>query len=106
MSKYCESYWAELLPSGVIHLLINCSQREIYFHTFSDTQFIIAGSEEEYDNWGDNDVILNVEKFLPKIEGGIYIRASMKEKTQISFYFIPHYRTDRKNSKELLNSRK
>ena len=39
MSKYVESYWAEELPNGVIHLLINCTQKEIYYHAYTDTSF-------------------------------------------------------------------
>jgi len=106
MSKYCESYWAEQLPSGVIHLLINTTQRWVQYQALNDISFLIAGSEEEFENWGDSDCILEVEEFLPKIEGGMYIRTSMQEKDQISFYWIPRYRSDRKNSKELLDSRK
>lgn len=105
MSKYVESYWAEELPNGVIHLLINCTQREIYYHSFMDNQFLIAGTQEEYDNWT-NDVILNTEKFLPEIDKGLYLQTSMKEKDQISFYWIPRYFEDRKKRKILIESNK
>lgn len=105
MSKYVESYWAEELPNGVIHLLINCSQREIYYHSFMNNQFLIAGTQEEYDNWT-KDLILNMDEFIPDIDDGLYIQSSTKEKDQISFYWIPFYYKDRKNKKILIESKK
>ena len=102
MSRYVESYWAEELPNGVIHLLINCTQRWLVYRAYSDTQFLITESDEDWEN----DDLLNVRKFLPEIERGMYMRTSMQEKEQISFYFIPYKFDERRNRKELLNSRK
>ncbi len=99
--KYVESYWVELLSSGVVHLLINCTQREIYFHAFNDNMILISGTKEEYDNWT-NEVVLTTDSFLPKIEG-IWIQTSMKEKDQLSFYYIPYYWGERKNKKTLID---
>lgn len=98
MSKYIESYWAEELP------IIDCTQREIYFHRISDRDFIIVGTEEEYENW-DKDVLLAVPEFLPPLENGIYLEASMKEKEQLYFFYIPHLREWRKERKTILNSK-
>lgn len=100
--KYIESYWVEKLPNGVIHLLINTTQREIYFHSFSDEQFLIAGTKEECDNW-DESVLLNTEKFLPNTPDTTYVLSQMKEKDQVSFYWIPYNKETRKESIELLN---
>lgn len=102
--KYVESYWAEELPNGVIHLLINCTQREIYYHAFSDTTFLIAGTEEEYEDWSGNNVTLTIDDFLPQNKDIIYIRTSVKEKDQLSFYWIPFERGKRKNRKILLEN--
>lgn len=104
--KYIESYWAEELPNGVIHLLINCSQREIYFHAYSDISFLIAGSEEEYENggWGDSECILELDPFVPENKNITYIRSGMKEKDQISFFWIPFDRKQR-NNKTLIQSK-
>lgn len=101
--RYVESYWAEELPNGVIHLLINCSQREIHYHAFSDTTYLIAGTEEEYENWSGDNLILSIDDFLPKNKDVTYIMTSMKEKEQLSFYWIPYEKDFRKKSKELLN---
>lgn len=100
--KYVESYWVEELPNGVIHLLINCTQKEIYYHSFSANWFVIAGTEEEYDNWKENDVILNTESFLPQNKDITYIMTFSKEKDQLSFYWIPFERGKRKDRKILL----
>lgn len=92
--KYIKSYWAEELPNGVIHMLINCTQREIYFHTFTDEWFLICGTEEEYDNMEEN-CYLKTDKFIPDNKDVIYLRSSMKEKDQISFFWIPFLRGKR-----------
>lgn len=102
--KYVDNYWAEELPNGVIHLLINCKTRELYFHAFSDTEYLIAGTEEEFDNWGDRSCILTVPKFLPENENIGYIRTLCKEKDQLSYYFIPYERRVKRNSKIILDS--
>lgn len=104
MSKYVESWWVEELPNGVIHLLINCTQREIYFHAFSDYQFIIAGSEDEYDNYVD-DCIFSVSSFLPAEKAWIWLQTSMKNKDQISFYYIPYQRGWNRERKILIESK-
>ena len=101
MSKYVDSYWVEELPSGVIKMVINCSQREIWYHMMTDYSFIIAGSESEFDNW-DSSVILEVESFLPEVDG-IYYKTSMKEKDQLYFFYIPYLYGWRKASKYLLD---
>jgi len=92
--KYIESYWAEELPNGVIHLLINCRQREIYFHAFADDWFLVCGTEEEYDNM-EKDCTLRTEQFIPNNKDVIYIRSYMKEKDQLSFFWIPFERGKR-----------
>lgn len=100
MSKYVKSYWAETLPNGVIHLLINLSQREIYYHNFSDSLFLITGTEKEYEDCPE-DCILNIEDFyLPEETGMHYITSFLHEKDQLSFYFIPHKREWIKSKKE------
>lgn len=91
MSKYVESYWIEELPNGVIHLLINLTQREIYYHQPSENCYLIAGTQKEYDDF-DGDCVLSIEDFLPHIGYGHYIPTSIHEKDQLSFYFIPHKR--------------
>ncbi len=101
MNKYVESYWAEELPNGVVHLLINTTERWLYYHAFSNTQFLIAENEED---WKDEDV-LTIEPFVPEMEDGMYIRTSVVNKDQISFYWIPRKYNDRKSNKELLNSK-
>ncbi len=102
MNKYVESYWAEELPNGVIHLLINTTERWLAYQALSDTQFIIG---EDLESWLHDD-ILTVEKFLPEIEKGMYMRTSMQEKDQISFYWIPYKFAERKLRKVLLESEK
>ncbi len=99
MSKYVENWWVEELPNGVIKLIINCTQREIYFHQLNNYEFIIAGTEEEYDNWNES-VLFSVSNFLPPIDG-LYLNTSMKEKDQLYFFYIPHLREWRKNKKNI-----
>ena len=103
MSKYVESWWVQELPNGVIELVINCTQREIYFHRMSDYEFIIAGTEEEYDNWNKS-VMLSIPSFLPEIDG-MFLDASMKEKDQLYFFYIPHLKGWNRNRKILIESK-
>lgn len=101
--KYIESYWVEELPNGVIHLLINCTQREIYFHAFNDNMFIIAGTEKEYENWGSGDLVLTTDEFIKNKKNVIYVMSSAKEKDQLSFYWIPFERGVKREKKILLS---
>ncbi len=105
MSKYVESYWVQEIPNGVIQLVINCTQREIYFHQFGDYEFLIAGTEDEYENW-DRSVVLSISNsFLPKIDG-LYLNASMKNKEQLYFFYIPHLRGWNRDKNIILDSDK
>lgn len=103
MSKYVENYWVEELPNGVIKLIINCTQKEIYYHSFTANWFIIASTQEEYEN-NDQGCVLKVEEFLPKLEGGIYLPTSHKEDHQLYFFYIPHLKEWRKDRNILLRS--
>jgi len=96
--KIVENYWIEELPNGVIHLLINCTQREIYYHAFNDTEFLITPTLEEYDNYTSSD-IFKPELTIPRENGVIWIQTEQKNKEQLSFYYIPY-------KKEWLKSKK
>lgn len=101
---YVESYNAYELQNGVIVLQINCNQREIYFHRYTDEQYLICGTEEEFESIDDK-FILNTKKFIDRLDRGkslIYICAETKEKDQISFYYIPYEKDFRKTMKNLL----
>lgn len=88
-NRYVESYYINELPNGVIHLLINCTQREIYYHAYNDNTFLIAGTEEEYEEGQYN---FEIEEFLDRTKAFLYIQTSMKEKEQLNFYYIPYQR--------------
>lgn len=42
MNKYVTNYWVEELPNGVIHLLINCTQKEIYYQRINNYELDIS----------------------------------------------------------------
>jgi hypothetical protein len=84
-------------------MIINCTQKEIYFHQLNDYEFIIAGTEEEYDNW-DKSVLFVSKSFFPPIEG-MYLNASNKEKDQLSFFYIPYLKEWVKNRKFLIDEK-
>jgi hypothetical protein len=86
---YVESYYVIELPNGVINLIINCNQKEIYYHDFNDNEYLITGTEDEYENY-DSKCILKIDTFLDRTKAFMYIRSHMKEKDQINFYFIPY----------------
>ena len=85
--KYVDNYWVEEYPSGVIHLLINLTQREIYFHAYNDYEFIICGTPQEYEEFA-AEFILRTKDFLLSNDF-MYIQAEHKNKDQLSFYYIP-----------------
>ena len=95
--KYVESYFIEELPNGVIHLLFDCNQRELYYHSYSDNEFLICGTEDEYES-GDSNLVITLDSFLPK-DKYMFIETSIKNKEQISFYFIPYEKEWIKNRK-------
>lgn len=102
MSKYVKNYWVEELPNGVIHLLINLTQREVYHHRFFDNLFLIAGTEKEFEEHS-AECILNTEDFLPKNNDVfMYIKSSMHEKDQLSYYYIPYKKEWIKDRKYLI----
>lgn len=103
-NKYITGYWIELLPNGVYHLCVNCSQKEIYYHAFNDNSFLITGTEEEYENY-DSSHVLEIEEFLPKIKG-VYLRSDSKNKDQISFFWIPFKREWIGKEKIILKSKR
>ena len=98
---YVDSYWVEELPNGVIHLLINCKQKEIYYHAYSDNDYFICGTPEEYDD-ADSRFILPIGNFLLKDTTYQYIQTSMKVKDQISYYYIPYQKDWIKNKKFII----
>lgn len=85
---YIESYSIEELPNGVIQLVINCTQKEIYYHQYNDIKYLICGKKEEYDNVDEN-CIFDISRFLQREVALTYIRCDNLEKDQLSFYFIP-----------------
>jgi hypothetical protein len=94
-----DSYWIEELPNGVIHLLINCNNREFYCHQFNDTEYLIT--KEDTDDYTPSD-ILTVPDFLNRENAFIYIPAIQIEKDQISYYFIPYQKDWIQNRKFLI----
>jgi len=86
-SKFVESWWVELLPNGIYHLLINTTDRWMEYHAYCDTLYVFGSldnltPEEHYEQ------MLELPKFLPD-DGKIYLPAVLQEKDQISWFFIP-----------------
>lgn len=105
MSKYVESWWVQELPNGVIELVINCTQREIYYHQYGDYDFLIAGTEDEFNGLSDGESCsFSIPSFLPPIDG-IYLHADSKNKDQLYFFYIPHLRVWNRDKKILLESK-
>lgn len=102
VNKYVESWQIEELPNGVIKVVITCTQRELYYHAFMDNEFLITGTEEEYENYDEN-LILTVPEFLPDIEG-IFLQSSFKEKEQLYFFYTPYLWEWKKEKKILFKS--
>lgn len=89
-SKYVESWWIEVLPNGIYHLLFNLTERWLPYHKYNDTEFIFGGDieGEEYEDWLSR--IQEVPVFLPEDKGVIWLSSSHLEKDQLSYYFIPY----------------
>lgn len=100
--KYVESYWIEEMPNGVFHLLINTSERWVYFQIADKYTINIWRDESEL--WDATDIELKVKEFLPKIEG-VFVASSYQEKDQIGVYYIPHLRENLKNRKYIEQKR-
>ena len=96
--KHVESWWVEELPNGVFHLLINTTERWMYFERMLDTHYRISKNEKE--DFED----LIIPEFLPKEKNKRYIPCELQNKDQISFYWIPYDRDSIKTRKIILKS--
>lgn len=96
-----ESWFVELLPNGVYHLLFNCKERWMSYHSYNDGTFIFGEDDIDSDEEREKK-IQEIPDFLPKIESGHYIQTSLQEKEQISFYFIPYYSSWIKNKEKTI----
>lgn len=102
--KYIESYNISEHESGVIQLTFNCTQRELYYHRFTDNNYLICGTEEEFDNGyyqSDLTIDIDMDSILTKERAFMFRCATSKDKETITFYFIPYQRDYIKTRKNL-----
>lgn len=95
--KYVKSYFIEELPNGVFLLVINLTQREIYYHRFDDDLYLIAGTQKEYKEPTAEVHLSIIRKFLPEKPEQTWLRSSMHEKDQLTFVFTPYQKEWIKN---------
>jgi hypothetical protein len=99
-SKYVESFFIQKFASGIYLLLINTTERWMYYHRFSTNTYQIGG--DELGDWLKEDLLMEVpEGILPDTHHMVTVS---QEKDQISFYFIP-YNLVWKDSETIYNSR-
>jgi hypothetical protein len=89
--KYVENYFVEYYESGIILLLFNTKERWLNFHRYMDNLYRIGDPQEEnesYESYKERMVEISID-ILEIPSGKMFIKTSMQEKDQISFYFIP-----------------
>lgn len=100
-SKNVESFFCKKLPTGVYMLVFNLTEKWMPYHAYDDYTFWF-GLEKDLDDNAETDEIHEnflewesnlheVPAFLPKIDG-IWLRSSMQDDDQVTFFYIPHYR--------------
>jgi len=93
-SKYVTSWWVELMPNGIYHVMFNLTDRWISYHAYNDEEYIFGDDDEpelgeSHEDWEKR--IQEVPKFLPENRDGVtYICTSHQNKDQVSFYYIPY----------------
>lgn len=90
-SKYVENWFVTKDPNNVYNLVINTTERYCYHHHYGEDEnnLIFQISVDEDESIIDDDVLQEIPKFLPEIEG-IWLQSSITIKDQIHYYFIPH----------------
>lgn len=105
--KYVKSYSVSRLECGVIVLYFSCNQKELYFHRYHNENYLICGSEEEFEEsgWGD-EFMISIPNFIDNIKKEedvfMYLVSSMHEDDSITFFFIPYKRDYLKTKKEII----
>jgi hypothetical protein len=67
-------------------LVFNLTEKWMPYHAYNDYTFYF-GEYEDHDEVNMHEV----PAFLPKIDG-IWLRSSMQDDDQVTFFYIPHYR--------------
>lgn len=69
--------------SGIYHLLINTTERWVYYHRYSNDEYAIGlvGDDDAY--------VLNIPE-LEDLIPNYYLPTHIQEKDDISFYWIPY----------------
>ena len=105
--KYIKSYSVTKLECGVIELYFHCNQEELYFHRYTDEDYLICGSEKEFEENGwASEFMISIPNFIDGIKKEdnifIYVVTSMHIDDSITFFYIPYKRNYFKTKKYII----
>ena len=88
--KYVSSYYIEKLPNGIIHLLINTTERWMNYHEYTLGEYLV----EPYEEAGDSVTVVERILKIPVEDfqmGDVKYHCSLRLQLgdQISFYYLP-----------------
>lgn len=104
--KYIESFYVEKIECGVIVLTFKCNQEELYFHRYTNENYLICGTEREFEEsgWGDK-LMITVPNFIDDIKKEdnvfMYLISTMHDSDTVYFYFTP-YKKDYLKTRKLI----
>lgn len=83
-----ENWFVKSYPNEIFELTFNTTERWVSYHAYNRTTYEFGVDDQSE--------MKEIPDFLPEIDG-IYLQTSMQNKDQISFYFIPVYRSNVKD---------
>ena len=91
-SKYVMNWFITKDPNNVHTLVINTTERWCHCFKFGEDEksYLFTISQNEDENINDDDIVLEIPKFLPDLGEGHWLESSFFEKDQIYYYFIPY----------------
>ena len=86
--KYVSSYYIEKLPNGIIHLLINTTEKGMYYHEYMLGEYFIEREDDNPATSNERVLKIPVEDFQM---GDVKYHCSLRLQVgdQISFYYLP-----------------
>lgn len=92
-SKFVDSWFVNKLPNGIYNLVINTTEKCCYHHYYGNNEEFMEFIVRSYDIdiIDDEENILEIPIFLPKIDNGLWLESSNTVKDQIHCYFIPYH---------------
>ena len=106
-SKYVRNWFVTKDPNNIYTLVINTTERWCNCFKFGEDgeKYLFQISQNKDEDIINDDIVLEIPKFLPDLNEGHYLESYFVEKDQIYYYFIPYlYKWIKNGDKIVLKS--